>query len=287
MKYHRIGFSAAVLLHTGLVSAGLWWYRDLPGPAPEGTTVAVNISHIGWVTPNVPAENDLAAPPISESVQNTAAETVEESIPAERIVKEVTKEVVEETASDTATASATEPTATNAKPPEIRPPKEVVEKTPAESSIEPEMTQQQAGTTPQQHPEPAPKTSESMQQPASEFSPSAAPAVTTQAPSVEAETSDPELEQRYLAALHRALQEAMQYPHSAKRRRQQGTAWIEFRVQQEGTLSGIQLRESSGYPLLDEAALETVKSLGRFEPIPDEMARNMLTLAIPISFQLR
>ena len=54
------------------------------------------------------------------------------------------------------------------------------------------------------------------------------------------------------------------YPQSALRNQYQGTVIIEFVVDESGTLTSVKVQKSSGYPILDEEALQTVKSRWRF-----------------------
>lgn len=55
------------------------------------------------------------------------------------------------------------------------------------------------------------------------------------------------------------------YPESARRRRQQGTVVISASVSAQGLVTALRLRDSSGFPALDEAALAAVRHW-RFAP---------------------
>lgn len=54
------------------------------------------------------------------------------------------------------------------------------------------------------------------------------------------------------------------YPTIAMRNHYQGTVIVEFVVDQAGRLSSVKVQKSSGYPVLDEEALDTVKNRWRF-----------------------
>ncbi|OZG73161.1 hypothetical protein BTA51_11760 [Hahella sp. CCB-MM4] len=276
MRYHAIGFSTALALHASLVAAGVWWYRDQAAPPPEGTPVAVAINQIGWSQPEPVPLNE--AEPADEKID----QPVQENSPEPEV--EPPYEVAE---------IASEPTPS---------PEPIVEKKTPENPETTEVAQQPAKSTPSPPEQPketpvadleepkkmAPQKEENSEEPIQD-SPqiaSSAPGLIEE-PAMDSPIIDPALEQDYLAALHRALQDAMQYPRRAKRRRQEGVALVEFTVYREGRLEGIQLRESSGFPILDEAALNTVRSIKQFKPIPEKLAKNMLTLAIPIRFELR
>ncbi len=57
-----------------------------------------------------------------------------------------------------------------------------------------------------------------------------------------------------------------QYPSMALRNHYEGTAVIEIMVDPAGTITSAKVQKSSGFPLLDEAALEAVKRRWRFPP---------------------
>ena len=64
-----------------------------------------------------------------------------------------------------------------------------------------------------------------------------------------------------------------QYPSLAVRNRYQGTATIQIFVEPSGEITSVKLFKTSGFPLLDDAALRVVKEKWRFPP---GEARNLL-----------
>lgn len=58
------------------------------------------------------------------------------------------------------------------------------------------------------------------------------------------------------------------YPGAAQRNRYQGTVVIEFTVDASGTVTNANIQKSSGFAMLDDAALKTVKERWRFPPGP-------------------
>ena len=56
------------------------------------------------------------------------------------------------------------------------------------------------------------------------------------------------------------------YPSIALRNKYQGTVIIEFSVDESGRLISVKVQKSSGFPVLDEEAMETVKNRWRFAP---------------------
>jgi len=59
-----------------------------------------------------------------------------------------------------------------------------------------------------------------------------------------------------------------QYPGIALRNHYQGTATIEFVVEENGTVSSAKVFKTSGFSVLDEAALQVVQQRWRFPPGP-------------------
>jgi len=56
------------------------------------------------------------------------------------------------------------------------------------------------------------------------------------------------------------------YPESARKSGLEGVVTLRVRIDTRGSVSRIQLLQSSGYPEFDEAALKTVKNRWRFSP---------------------
>src|ERR1700722_11745317 len=65
-----------------------------------------------------------------------------------------------------------------------------------------------------------------------------------------------------------AMQATHVYPPEAARRHQQGTVVLMLYVNGSGALDKVEIVKSSGFPLLDEAAIREMK-LSRFEPAMD------------------
>lgn len=76
------------------------------------------------------------------------------------------------------------------------------------------------------------------------------------------------------------------YPAEARRAKQEGRVLLTVVVTPQGRASSVSLKESSGFPLLDEAALAGVKSW-RFKPGRLAGLAVETTVDIPIRFQLK
>jgi protein TonB len=59
-----------------------------------------------------------------------------------------------------------------------------------------------------------------------------------------------------------------EYPGFAQRNHYQGTVTIEIQVDEAGTITSAKVQKTSGYSVLDEAALRVVKTGWHFKPGP-------------------
>jgi len=95
---------------------------------------------------------------------------------------------------------------------------------------------------------------------------------------VDAVPSGPSLEAR-LAEIQRRIQEALVYPPIERKRGVSGEALVAFRIDGAGRADAIELARSTGYPLLDRAAVRAVAAAA---PLPYVYGR----LEVPVRFQL-
>lgn len=76
-----------------------------------------------------------------------------------------------------------------------------------------------------------------------------------------------------------------EYPRSARRRNQQGTVMLDVRVMTNGNPKHIRIEESSGYAMLDEAALAAVKQW-KFVPAKRGSQLVEANVVVPIEFRI-
>ncbi len=63
----------------------------------------------------------------------------------------------------------------------------------------------------------------------------------------------------------------LNYPEEAKRRGLRGSVMLDVAINQDGTLSGVNVTRSSGSPLIDDAAVRIVQLAAPFSPFTPEM----------------
>jgi protein TonB len=80
------------------------------------------------------------------------------------------------------------------------------------------------------------------------------------------------------------LRRALRYPSEARSRRLNGVAQVRFVVGGSGDVGSVGLAASSGSPVLDKAALATVRRAAPFPPIPEGAGRRSWTFTVPLAF---
>lgn len=93
--------------------------------------------------------------------------------------------------------------------------------------------------------------------------------------------------QGYLRHIRSLLEHQKNYPVMAQRLNIQGVAVLQFTIAADGRLLATNLCKSSGNDILDKAAQETVRKVGRFPPLPAGLGRQQLTVEIPLAYRLQ
>jgi protein TonB len=76
------------------------------------------------------------------------------------------------------------------------------------------------------------------------------------------------------------------YPRQAGERNIEGELLIEFHIAKDGRLEYIELLDSSGTRILDDAALTAVKLAQPFPPVPDDIAKHTLAINGQFRYQI-
>ncbi len=86
------------------------------------------------------------------------------------------------------------------------------------------------------------------------------------------------------ARLMAHLERRKRYPSDARRRRQQGTAYVRFRIDGSGRVTSVRLVRSSGHAALDRAVVSLVR---RASPVPAPPPGVNRTITAPVRYRLR
>ena len=178
------------------------------------------------------------------------------------------------------------PTAAASRPPSPPPPPRAPQaQARADVAAPPVILPQPPGSTPPVAANPtAPRPTASAQPaPPAPVTPVAAPAAAPAPASPAPRAQGPDKwEGRVLAR----LAQYRRYPAGAEHARQQGTAFVRFRIDRAGHVLSASLERSSGYPALDEAALDTLHRADPLPKIPPDRP-DEVTLLVPVEFSIR
>jgi protein TonB len=111
----------------------------------------------------------------------------------------------------------------------------------------------------------------------------AAPAVASTSRAVGASSAHPAA--ALIAKPRYRMNPAPEYPTASRRRREEGVVLLNVAVDTNGSPSTITINRSSGYPLLDEAALDAVRRWS-FEPARAAGVPVFSTVIVPVRFSL-
>ena len=87
------------------------------------------------------------------------------------------------------------------------------------------------------------------------------------------------------AALHQAIDRHKRYPSLARRQGREGIATVLFHLHPDGALDRLELAASSGFDLLDRAALQAVADVGPFAPAERYLTRET-RFRVDVEFRL-
>jgi protein TonB len=90
----------------------------------------------------------------------------------------------------------------------------------------------------------------------------------------------------YLDAVRRWVQRYRKYPDEAVKQKQEGVVQLGFKFTRDGTVIDAWIEKSSGYPLLDQAALAMIHAASPIPKVPDRYKGDTLTLVMPENFRI-
>ena len=90
----------------------------------------------------------------------------------------------------------------------------------------------------------------------------------------------------YVRKVSQQIRRNFVYPWAAKEANLEGSLRLRLRIYYTGQLLGVEIRESSGYDVLDENAVNIVKKVAPYPAFPAEMKQKELWIDIPIDYRL-
>ena len=91
----------------------------------------------------------------------------------------------------------------------------------------------------------------------------------------------------YLRRVGRAVRKDFKYPRAAIRAGMEGRAVVSITIDAEGRVINAKLSRSSGYTILDQAAVEAARSIAKVPKAPEALEWSQRRVKIPFKFQLR
>ena len=90
----------------------------------------------------------------------------------------------------------------------------------------------------------------------------------------------------YLTGFRAAVEVRKIYPALSRRMREAGLVIVAVRLARDGAIEETRIKKGSGFERLDQAALASVSSIGRYEPLPSAHDSETLMVEVPIEFSL-
>ena len=82
------------------------------------------------------------------------------------------------------------------------------------------------------------------------------------------------------------IESMLRYPELAAQSGYQGTLYIKFDINKDGSLGGVDILQSSGYKILDDEALRAIRACAPFQPLPDDWKMDRYSIRAAVIFIL-
>ncbi len=92
--------------------------------------------------------------------------------------------------------------------------------------------------------------------------------------------------ERYKSELRLYIESHKTYPEFARRQRQTGAVMVQFRVTASGELKDVLIQKKSKYDILNQAAIDLIRTTDRFHPFPKDWSIHEMVLLLPIEYVL-
>ncbi len=105
-------------------------------------------------------------------------------------------------------------------------------------------------------------------------------------PTVQSKPSLSDILQRFAQDVRRKIESRKRYPLAARKSMTEGRVGVKMTILKDGQLERTEIIESSGYAILDKAALESVRRSAPFPPFPEEVERKRVQMNIYLVFKI-
>lgn len=90
---------------------------------------------------------------------------------------------------------------------------------------------------------------------------------------------------RIISIIHKKLNQHFTYPKLAQKRNWQGKVLLSLRVNSNGIINNVKVYSSSGYPILDQAAIDSLMKVQHLPKISSWLSYD-INLKLPVIYQL-
>jgi pilus assembly protein CpaC len=90
----------------------------------------------------------------------------------------------------------------------------------------------------------------------------------------------------YVRSVQEKISASIAYPYEAQENGWQGTVKLTLIIRRDGSLRDVLVKESSGYDVFDKDAVNTAQILAPYDPFPESIPEEQLTVNIPIVYNL-
>jgi protein TonB len=82
------------------------------------------------------------------------------------------------------------------------------------------------------------------------------------------------------------VESVLKYPELAAISGYQGTIFIKFDIRKDGSLGSVEVLKSSGFKILDDEAVRSIRSAAPFQPLPDDWGMERYSIRAAVIFYL-
>jgi periplasmic protein TonB len=82
------------------------------------------------------------------------------------------------------------------------------------------------------------------------------------------------------------VESVLKYPELAATSGYQGTIFIKFDILKDGSLGSVEVLKSSGFKILDDEAVRSIRSAAPFQPLPDDWGMERYSIRAAVIFYL-
>tara|TARA_R110000824_G_scaffold390760_6_gene587674 strand:+ start:25075 stop:25770 length:696 start_codon:yes stop_codon:yes gene_type:complete len=97
----------------------------------------------------------------------------------------------------------------------------------------------------------------------------------------------PAISASYLSALYAHIERHSKYPRAALWTKPEGVITVQVKLDRKGHVLASRVVRSSGFEVLDEAALATFRRADPLPPFPASIEQNDMTINLPVRFQFK